>query len=472
MDFFNNLVLSSQNLKSNLKTIKKTAGSKKICAMVKANAYGHDLKFAVLNLKNDVDFFGVANACEALEVRKYAKKTKILVCGKVQKTQIKSMLENNISLSAFSLKSLQEILSVCKKENLKANVHIKLNTGMNRMGIKSKSNFLKALKLIHKNKNFVVLEGIYSHLFCAENSGLSHTQYHRFLSFLNCINIYNKSYNNFIMQNKRGVQNNNFTNEHNLTFNKNFTKQNIINIQNNNCINQNQINIQNNNFTNGIDRNCQASKIHQKNKQKNKQKNGNIIHKHTCKLLNNYAKQPLFEPPIAYNFNNILIHLENSAGLFNGADYLNICSMARIGIALYGLEIKNKGLKPVLSLCSEIVQIQCVKCEDYCGYGKTVIENDGKVAVVPIGYADGIIRAYKNHFVEINNSFCKILNVCMDSILVDISKIDAKIGDKVTIISNKIYTKTSANNIAKRLNTISYEVVTNLNHNRLNKIFE
>ncbi|MGN1207882.1 MAG: alanine racemase [Christensenellales bacterium] len=405
MDFFNNLVLNSENLKHNLKIIKKKACGKKVCAMVKANAYGHNLKFVVLNLKNDVDFFGVANAQEALEVRNFAQKIKILVCGKVQSEDVLSLLENNISLTVFSIKSLLEVVGVCKKNGIKANVHVKLNTGMNRLGIKSKSNLLKMIGLIDKNKNWINLEGVYSHLFNADNVGLAHTQYNRFLELLNCFNEYNQIWLN---QNKSI---------------KKFSKR--------------------------------------KNKRKYR-----LLYNYSSKNCEKYHSHKKFD------LNKILIHLENSAGLFNNADYLNVCNMARVGIALYGLEIKNQGLKPVLSLSSKIVQIQKVKEEDYVGYGKTVVEKNAKIAVVPIGYADGIVRAYKNHFVMVLGKLCKIVNVCMDSILIDVSQIVAKVGDKVDIVTTNVTKPTCANNIAKHLETIAYEVVTNLHHTRLNIVCE
>ncbi len=403
MDFFNNLILNSENLKNNIKIIKNIANGKKICAMVKANAYGHGVGFAVLNLKNYVDFFGVANSVEALEVRHYAQKAKILVCGKVQTECIEKMVEQNISFTVFSAKNLFEIISVCKKNNIKANVHIKLNTGMNRLGIKTKSQFLKMLNIIHINQKFVHLEGVYSHLFNSAHDGLSRTQYYRFLDLLNCINIYNQKQ---IWQNKVG-------------------KDNFKHIKN-----------------------------------------------RKCRLLNNYSKNQnqKCSNKNAFDFKSLFIHLENSAGLFNNIDFLNVCNMARVGIALYGLEIKGKGLKPVLELNSCIEQIQKVNFEDYVGYGKTIIDHNGKVAIVPVGYADGIVRAYKDFCVLVGGTYCKILNVCMDSILIDITSAKAKVGDSVCIISSNQKAQNNANQIAKHLGTISYEVLTNLNHKRFNLI--
>lgn len=366
MNFFNSVILNKNNLINNINVIKNEAKNKKVCAMVKANAYNHNLKFTVLALKNYVDFFGVANSEEALKVRTYAYKNKILICGTFNKEKLKELISNNISLTIFSIKNLTDILKVCRKNNLKAKVHIKLNTGMNRLGIKSKSYLLKVLEFINIHKNYLILEGVFSHLFNSVNASLCKMQYFKFIDYLN------------------------------------------------------------------------------------------VIRRFTIRNELQYSK--------------LIVHLENSGGLFNHIDYLNICSMVRVGISLYGLENYSELLKPVLSLNSKIIAIQKVSYEDFVGYGKTLIDHSGQVAVVPIGYADGILKSYKDCYVYILNKKCKILNVCMDMILVDISKIKAKIGDDVEIISNNKLRKNSADNLAKMQNTISYEIVTNLNYNRLNLI--
>ena len=112
--------------------------------------------------------------------------------------------------------------------------------------------------------------------------------------------------------------------------------------------------------------------------------------------------------------------------------------MVRVGISLYGLEIKNKNLKPVLLLKSKIVAIQKLSFDDYIGYGKINADETKKVAIAPIGYADGILRNYKNAYVKISGEYCKILNVCMDMIIIDITNIKAKINNEVEIISSNI----------------------------------
>lgn len=368
MNFFNSIILNKNNLLNNISVIKDFAKNKKICAMVKANAYNHNLKFVVLTLKNFVDFFGVANSEEALNVRSFAYKNKILLCGTYNKEKLKELISNNISLTVFSLKNLSEILKVCKDNNLKANLHLKINTGMNRLGIKSFGYLHKMLNYIFMHSNYLKLEGIFSHLFNSTHANLCKMQYLKFLDFLN----------------------------------------------------------------------------------------------ETKQVMNNYNR----------DFSSLLIHIENSGGLFNHVDFLHVCNMCRIGISLYGLENYCNLLKPVLSLESKIVSIQKVIYEDFVGYGKTLMEHKGRVAIVPIGYADGIIRKYKNCYVYVLNKKCKILNVCMDMIIIDITNVKAKVGDKVEIISNNKGRKNCADFIAKMQNTISYEVITNLNYNRLNKIIK
>ena len=87
------IVVSKKQLIKNIEEIKKIARNKKICAMVKANAYGHGLENVVEKLRNSVDFFGVANINEALKVREICPIAKILIVGKTQ--FFKDCWENN-----------------------------------------------------------------------------------------------------------------------------------------------------------------------------------------------------------------------------------------------------------------------------------------------------------------------------------------------------------------------------------------
>ena len=80
------------------------------------------------------------------------------------------------------------------------------------------------------------------------------------------------------------------------------------------------------------------------------------------------------------------------------------------------------------------------------------------IAIIPIGYADGVMRRLSNnHQVTINNQKCNIVgNICMDMLMVDVTNIKCKVGDVVIVMNN-------AQNIAKKLNTSVYEVLTTFN---------
>ncbi len=94
------------------------------------------------------------------------------------------------------------------------------------------------------------------------------------------------------------------------------------------------------------------------------------------------------------------------------------------------------------------------------GYNRAfVAKRPSKTATIPVGHADGISRKLGNKkgFVIINNQKAKIIgNVCMDMIMVDVTKIDCKEGDVVTIFNNQAM----LNNIAKVSETIVYETLT------------
>ena len=135
-----------------------------------------------------------------------------------------------------------------------------------------------------------------------------------------------------------------------------------------------------------------------------------------------------------------------------------------MGIELYGYEVN--GVSPILSVESEIVSLQDVKKGEHVGYlcGYTA-DKDITVATIPLGYADGLPRKLSNKFeVNINGKKARSIgNICMDAFMVDIDNIKCKIGDKVTIMNN-------ANYIATILGTTEYEVLTNFNKFRGERI--
>ena len=109
----------------------KLADTTKLLVLVKANAYGHGCENIIKILDKKVDFFAVHNLQEALNVRKNTNKT-ILILGYCY--DLKIAIENDISIMVDSVEILNQITQL--KTNKKAKIHIKINTGMNRLGIK------------------------------------------------------------------------------------------------------------------------------------------------------------------------------------------------------------------------------------------------------------------------------------------------------------------------------------------------
>lgn len=161
------------------------------------------------------------------------------------------------------------------------------------------------------------------------------------------------------------------------------------------------------------------------------------------------------------------LHCQNSAAIITkaakGFDYI------RPGIILYGLkpseEVYCDELKEVLSFKSVVAMIKEVKKGAEIGYGRTYKAlKDTKIATIPIGYADGYPRLLSNKGeVLIKGKRCKIIgNVCMDQIMVDVTDVDCKMGDIVTIIGDDGNESIKADDLAKKIGTIGYEIICNI----------
>ena len=167
-------------------------------------------------------------------------------------------------------------------------------------------------------------------------------------------------------------------------------------------------------------------------------------------------------------------HLLNTSGILNYSDYQ--FDMVRSGIGLYGFgnDIKFKNdLKPILVLKTIISQIHHLNAGDSVGYnlGYTAKSNI-TIATLPIGHADGIGRIYGKGIGEvlIGKQMAKIVgNVCMDMIMVDISRISCSEGDEVIIFNDDSYT---AEEFTTKAGTISYELVTSLSRRIKRKIIK
>lgn len=168
---------------------------------------------------------------------------------------------------------------------------------------------------------------------------------------------------------------------------------------------------------------------------------------------------------------NPIRHMLNTSGITNfpEAQY----NMVRLGIGLYGISNdgeEQKQLENVGTLKSVISQIRTIPAGDSVGYGRRFIaDRPTKIATIPIGYADGISRGWGNEkgFVTIKNKKAPILgSVCMDMLMVDVSNISCKEGDRVVIFGES----PTVTEMAKALGTIPYEILTGISQ-RVKRVF-
>ena len=331
---FNRMYIDSKKLLNNLEIIKENCGCK-VCAMVKANAYGVGLKEVVLALKGRVDFFGVACVEEAEEVKAYAS-NKILIVGALERENVKDM---SFSYTCASLDDLDFLIGL----NKKIKVHLKINTGMNRFGIKP-TEVETALRKIVASK--LILEGVFTHFATADEYVA--VQFRRF--------------------------------------------------------------------------------------------------KKVIKFVESFNLRPMF-------------HVDNSANLKK-----HNLDMVRVGFDLYDADLP---FCQVVSITGYVQQVNKVKAGELVGYNyNCVAKSNMKVAVVSLGYADGFLRGLIGSEISVMGVKCKVLNVCMDCFMLDVSKIKICKGARLFILNDE-------NNLsiyAKHLNTSEYEVMTNFGKMRAKRI--
>jgi alanine racemase len=142
--------------------------------------------------------------------------------------------------------------------------------------------------------------------------------------------------------------------------------------------------------------------------------------------------------------------------------------MARCGIALYGADPMNEdparfGLEPALALASYVAAVKPIAPGQSAGYGRRFIaETPTWIATVPIGYADGVSRAFTNNCDVLigGRRYPLVGTVSMDNITVDLGPDPVvAVGDRVTLIGTDGSERQTAEDLARRINTINYEVL-------------
>ena len=141
-------------------------GVKMLC-VVKADAYGHDAEAVAGALKNEADAFGVAVVEEGLQLREAGIRQMILVLGRTDPDEMPSAVQAGLSLSVFEPYELTALQSIAQQLDMDVNVHLKLDTGMSRLGVRSDEELMEMLR-IWKDCPRVRMEGLFSH-FCVSD---------------------------------------------------------------------------------------------------------------------------------------------------------------------------------------------------------------------------------------------------------------------------------------------------------------
>jgi alanine racemase len=335
----------------------------KILAMVKAQSYGSGVeKMAAFFEQQGVDYLGVAYSDEGVELRKQGIKLPILVMN-AEEDGFEDCINYQLEPAIYSFNQLDQFIKELIFHGHSAYpIHLKLDTGMRRLGFELKD--IPRVCEILQAQPEIRVKSVYSHLADSDNRR-----------------------------------------------DKRFTEH-------------------------------QIKQFHQ-----------------ATQLLNHQLN---------YHFDR---HILNSEGIANypNAQY----NMVRLGIGMYGISsnplLKQK-LQPVLKWLSAVSQIKELSKGESVGYSRTFIaDKPTKIAIIPVGYADGFRRNLSNGKggVYIHETFCPTIGrVCMDMIMVDVTKLHVKEGDKVVIIGGK----QTIEKFAAEMDTIAYEVMTSISK-RVHRIY-
>jgi alanine racemase len=161
-------------LRQNLRAIQTHVAPAKVMIIVKANAYGHGLAEVVKHLSSQADYIGVAVLEEGIFLRELGVNSPILILGGIWGDQVPHYLQYNLTLTASSVERLEQINNVAGQMGVKAKVHLKIDTGMERIGVHYYSaQTIQETALRCAN---VEVEGIFSHFANADAPDLRHAR--------------------------------------------------------------------------------------------------------------------------------------------------------------------------------------------------------------------------------------------------------------------------------------------------------
>lgn len=339
-------------------TAKLVAPGAKIMAVVKANAYGHGaVPVAKTALANGASSLAVARLGEALPLREEGFTCPILILGYTPEEQYPELIKHQLTQTVYNLEVATKLNAVAGEMQKRVNVHIKIDTGMGRLG------FVPGLESVEQIAQITTMpwlevEGIYTHFAKADSC--------------------DKTYINYQFQ----------------QFND---------------------------------------------------------------LLTKLAAQGI-------NFK--IRHAANSAAIIDHPE--THLDMVRAGIMIYGLypseevEQTKLTLKPAMNLKTTVAQLKKVPAGTAISYGcsyKTAQENI--IATLPLGYADGFSRILTDGQVLIGGQRVPVVGkICMDQCMVNLgASSDVQMGDQVVVFGRQQGEYIPVEEVAKKLNTISYELL-------------
>lgn len=170
----------------NVTEVKRLAAHQTLCAVVKADGYGHGaVVCARLFQKMGIDFFAVASVTEAIELRRAGIDSSILLLGWTPDHRITDVIEHRLISTVFSLDQAKTYAETAEKLSVVHPIHLKIDTGMNRLGLPPTEASLNEIIAIGRLPQLEI-QGIFSHLalFFTEDNGFSMQQSRTFLSFV------------------------------------------------------------------------------------------------------------------------------------------------------------------------------------------------------------------------------------------------------------------------------------------------
>lgn len=184
-------LISAENLKKNYLNIRKKVGCVKIMAVVKADAYGHNVKFVVQTLNSlgnkKPDYYAVATIEEGIELKKIKVPQPVVIFDLIDEDSIKEIIELDLITTVCTDRHIEALTEGLKKfkSKRKIKVHVNVDTGMKRLGVDYQNAFEFVKKLsAHKQ---IIIDGIYTHFATSDEAGSKFTklQIKRFDSVIN-----------------------------------------------------------------------------------------------------------------------------------------------------------------------------------------------------------------------------------------------------------------------------------------------